>query len=153
MGELDGLETDGDRKKVVASLFQLRRTLMECDLDGDGLISFQEFEHLLRSDANVGETLESMGVPADDVTELFRVLDHRNVGQITAIDFMEICSKVQGALPSKWDVEAAHSGVKGLLRYTSDLSKEVTSLTQEQEKLRVQQGSFQEEVIARLTKQ
>jgi len=86
----------------------------------------------------VAKHLKDMGIPSENVKELFNILDWDGSGEIQIKEFLEGIRKVQAELPSSKDAALVYSSVRGMLKRMSrlqDIAKKMEERVQNQDKL------------------
>merc|ERR1712048_1070735 len=97
---LDAAENDADvavserRAKTAADLDKLRRIFIHSDKNGDGMVTFAEFESVM-SQTDVQHYLSSLDLEIDEYKMLFTLLDDGD-GIITYDEFIDGLSRLKG---------------------------------------------------------
>jgi len=112
MGELQESQL---KQQMCLELQDIATVFKQADTDGDGDLTLAELEEALSHSEMVRTSLANMGIPTEDVTELYRVLDWKNSGAIKVREFVEGIIKMQAEVPSSWDAIATHGNVRSLI--------------------------------------
>jgi len=81
--------------KDVYMVNQLRRVLIEADVDTNGMISWEEFESQLEN-TELQEYFKAIDVDVSEAKGLFRLLDISDSGEILAEEFLSGCIRLRG---------------------------------------------------------
>mmetsp|Transcript_16171 Transcript_16171/g.31623 ORF Transcript_16171/g.31623 Transcript_16171/m.31623 type:complete len:472 (+) Transcript_16171:52-1467(+) len=119
MGELQESQL---KQKMCLELQEIVRVFNHSDEDGDGSLTLAELEEALSNSEVVRTSVAKMGVPTEDISELYRVLDWSHSGAVKMKEFVEGIIKMQAELPSSRDAVATRCNVKSLIFKTTRLN-------------------------------
>lgn len=134
--EIDAKEA---KRLVAQELLNLKTVFTEGDQDGNGSLTYEEFERALRENAEARRCLQSMGLPLSDALELYTALDSDCSGSLTVMEFLAGCAKLRAAVPSNFDALATSAGVRSLVR--------------RQARARAEEATWRAEILVRLDAQ
>eukprot|EP00927_Polykrikos_kofoidii_P086992 TRINITY_DN9911_c0_g1_i1.p1 TRINITY_DN9911_c0_g1~~TRINITY_DN9911_c0_g1_i1.p1 ORF type:complete len:532 (-),score=99.62 TRINITY_DN9911_c0_g1_i1:182-1777(-) len=120
-------ETDQSivKKEQLKQLENIITVIAESDENGDGVVSQEEFETILKRSAKVWHLLSDFGLPVTDAEAVWAVLDCEGTGSLTGEDLLAGCLKAQGCTNATWDVYLANAIVRGIQRQVDRLQAEV----------------------------
>eukprot|EP00747_Dinoflagellata_sp_TGD_P220525 gnl/TRDRNA2_/TRDRNA2_92494_c0_seq1.p1 gnl/TRDRNA2_/TRDRNA2_92494_c0~~gnl/TRDRNA2_/TRDRNA2_92494_c0_seq1.p1 ORF type:complete len:703 (-),score=113.70 gnl/TRDRNA2_/TRDRNA2_92494_c0_seq1:204-2312(-) len=106
----------------------LRTLFVNMDNDGNGIISFEEFEHHL-GDAEVQACFAALELETADAVKLFHLLDEESTGRVSFEAFVDGCMRLKGNAKSL-DLGKLMHTVANLVDKVNDLGSEVRASKQ-----------------------
>jgi len=138
---------DVDRQNLhdslVNDLLKLKEFFEAADADGDGTLTYEEFEACIPSAKHL---LKGVGIRMKDAKELYQILDWHGHGNLHVQDFLEGIARALGVTSHNCQGIATHAGVRGLLRRSNLVLEKLDGLA-------AKQGELQDQVNAYLGRQ
>jgi len=132
------LENRREARKTRAELKRVIGVFHQADDNSDESLTLPELKDAIEKNPVVAKHLKDMGIPSENVKELFNILDWDGSGEIQIKEFLEGIRKVQAELPSSKDAALVYSSVRGMLKRMSrlqDIAKKMEERVQNQDKL------------------
>lgn len=114
-------QNEQEMKNMVMSFKDFFET---ADTDGNGELTYEEFQEAVLSNPELVSTLEDIDIPSDQWRDLFHVLDSDGDGKLTAKEFLAGVIRVRGAARNR-DLVSTHMTVTRLLNQQKSLLAEV----------------------------
>lgn len=112
MGELQEKQS---KAQMCLELQEITAFFNRANKNGDGNLTLAELEDALSNSEEMRTCMVKMGMPTQDIAELYRVLDWNHRGAIKVREFVEGVIKMQATIPSSWDAVATYSNVQSLI--------------------------------------
>jgi len=130
---------DVDRQNLhdslVNDLLKLKQFFEEADTDGDGTLTYEEFEARIPSAKHL---LKSVGIRMKDAKELYQILDWHGQGSLRVQEFLEGIARALGVTSHNCQGIATHAGVRSLLRHSHVVVEKLDDLAANHVELQAQ---------------
>jgi hypothetical protein len=139
-------EEEAEVKKVV--LRDLRKLFELTDADRSGTITREELQAALYEDA-AREKFEELGIPMEDLTQIFRLMDPTGKGVVSLDDFISSCMQLLAGHQAK-DIMQLAIQVESLSRRMEKLDEALQSIEQDTFETKRMTISFMDKVVPKL---
>jgi len=122
-------DTKKDMEKLKEELTSMKVIFTEGDLDGSESLTKEEFQAALMDSDTLRESFLGLGIPFNDVVELFHVLDLDGNNELTINELVDGVGKLKASHLSVWDGLSTEATVKQVMNDVAHLKDKVRAVT------------------------
>jgi len=126
---LKEFDSKKELRNLRTELNGMKTMFMDGDADHNGSLTQDEFKAALLANDSLKESLLSLGIPYQDVSELFHVLDLDCNDELTIEELVDGVGKLKGGSLSVWDGLSTQANVKNVKTDVTQLQERVRAVT------------------------